>query len=82
MGLRRHTARLRPIRDREGITRANPNADVPSFHVALAVVCYGHPYADDSTPAPPIRPEPEPRLSAQAWRQNSVLCGLSKSHVR
>lgn len=65
-----HTsAPFRPLEDPEGIRRPNPNAEALASWFRFAVACYGHPFADDKTPAPPICPEPEPILSAKERRR-------------
>ena len=65
-----HTsAPFRPIRDREGIARPNPNAEALATYFRFAARFYGHPDATDDNPDPPFRPQPEPALSAKEQRQ-------------
>jgi len=62
-----HTsAPFRPVRDREGIARANSNAEALASLWRFAVRCYGHPYAADGHPDPPIAPEPKPHFIKEA----------------
>lgn len=73
-----HTsAPFRPVRDREGIARPNPNAETLATLWRFAARCYGHPHADDNTPDPPISPEPEPILSAKEQRLIRQPCRLT-----
>jgi hypothetical protein len=53
------SALFRARKDTEGIRRENHNTEALATYFRFAIKLYGHPFADDNNPAPPIRPEPE-----------------------
>ena len=64
----RTSAPFWPQTDREGVRRVNPNAEALATYFRFAARFYGHPDANDDTPDPPFRPQPEPVLSAKEQR--------------
>lgn len=64
----RTSAPFSPLKDREGITRPNPNAEALASWFRFAVRHYGHPDATDDNPDPPFQPQKELALSAKEQR--------------
>jgi hypothetical protein len=63
------SSQFRARKDPEGVVRPNPNAEALATYWRFAVRVYGHPFADDSNPSPPTRPEPEPTIPPKKRRR-------------